>query len=104
LEVVSTSPDGHAEGADEDESTPGSDHSAEASRVDGDAESKRGEDLEKPVEHAVESSSAKGEEGAIEGAVERGRREEEDQLDARGALWALRAYLNCHVLLVREEK
>jgi len=31
-------------------------------------------------------------------------REEEGQLDALGALWKLRAYLNCHVLLMREEK
>lgn len=54
LKVVGASPCGHAERRDEDKSTPSSVHSAEASRVDGDAESKRGKNLEQPVEHTVE--------------------------------------------------
>lgn len=54
LEVVSTSPGGHAQGGNEDEPAPGAVDSAEASRVDGDAKSKRCKHLEEPVEHAVE--------------------------------------------------
>lgn len=74
LEVVSTSPGGHAESCNENESAPRSVHSAEASRVDGDAECKRSEDLKQPVEHTVEGPSAKGEESAVERAVEMRRR------------------------------